>query len=159
MKKFEIISHRGNLDGARELLENRPDYIDNAIKEGYLVEVDLRFIDSQFWLGHDIPQFEVDIKWLKERSDKLLIHCKNIEAVINLPKYFHTFCHVSDDFTLTNKNFVWVHNLNLKLNKNCLIPLMSKDNINKHKDKCSDVYGVCTDNVIYLKAQTFEHML
>lgn len=153
MEKFEIISHRGNLDGIQELLENNPEYIDNAIKKGYLVEIDLRFIDSRFWLGHDLPQFEVDIKWLEKRSDKLLIHCKNIEAAINLPNYFHTFCHVSDDFTFTSKNLIWVHNLSLTLNRNCLIPLMSKDEINEHEDKCDNVYGVCTDNVFYLKNQ------
>ena len=154
MVKFKIISHRGNLNGVNKLLENNPDYIDKAIKEGYLVEIDLRIIDSEYWLGHDLPQFKVEQKWLKQRSDKLLIHCKNIEAAIKLPDCFHTFCHNNDDFCFTNKSFIWVHNLKLKLNNNCLIPLMTVDDIKAHVGKCNSVYGVCTDNAFYLKEST-----
>jgi len=37
-----IISHRGNINGPLVDKENRPSYIDSAIKLDYDVEVDLR---------------------------------------------------------------------------------------------------------------------
>ncbi len=37
-----IISHRGNLDGPIPERENSPDYIDQAIKWGFVVEIDIR---------------------------------------------------------------------------------------------------------------------
>ena len=53
---MKIISHRGNIRGAIPDKENRPSYIDCAIGSGYDVEIDLRMIDGELWLGHDEPQ-------------------------------------------------------------------------------------------------------
>ena len=53
-----FISHRGNLDGLNPDRENSPDYIDEAIKLGFDVEVDVRTKDGQLWLGHDEPQYK-----------------------------------------------------------------------------------------------------
>ena len=50
-----LISHRGNILGRKKQLENNPNYIDNALKLGYDVEVDVWSIDKQFYLGHDEP--------------------------------------------------------------------------------------------------------
>ena len=48
---MKIISHRGNIRGASPDKENRPSYIDCAIGSGYDVEIDLRMIDGELWLG------------------------------------------------------------------------------------------------------------
>ena len=72
-----LISHRGNINGRFESYENEPNYIDKAISNGFDVEIDMWWIDGKTFLGHDIPQYEVDDKWLEERMDKLWIHCKN----------------------------------------------------------------------------------
>ena len=34
-------------------------YIDCAIGNGYDVEIDVRSIDGEYWLGHDEPQYKV----------------------------------------------------------------------------------------------------
>ena len=36
-----LISHRGNINGKKPDLENKPEYIQNAIKLGYNVEIDV----------------------------------------------------------------------------------------------------------------------
>jgi len=79
-----LISHRGNLNGKIEEYENYPSYIDSALNQGYDVEVDVWFVDGDWWLGHDEPQYMSSIHWLEERQDKLWMHCKNVEAVIEL---------------------------------------------------------------------------
>ena len=66
-----LISHRGNIDGKFESYENEPNYIDNAIKEGYEVEVDVWYIDNILYLGHDKPQYDVDFRWFRDRLTKL----------------------------------------------------------------------------------------
>jgi len=47
------ISHRGNINGRIEEAENRPDYIEDTLRLGYDVEVDVWFLDGKFYLGHD----------------------------------------------------------------------------------------------------------
>ena len=44
-----LISHRGNLDGKREEFENHPDYIEDAKKRGFDVEVDVWFTKNNFF--------------------------------------------------------------------------------------------------------------
>ena len=79
-----LISHRGNINGRFESYENEPNYIDLAIKKGFDVEIDIWYKDKLLWLGHDIPQYGVNIDWLKNRLPNLWIHCKNIDAMIFL---------------------------------------------------------------------------
>lgn len=105
-----LISHRGNIDGRIESLENKPDYIDFAISKGYDVEIDIWHKDNTIWLGHDSPEYAIDMNWLSERSENLWVHCKNTEAV----SYFREcgtelnyFWHQSDDVTLTSKRHIW----------------------------------------------------
>ncbi len=44
------ISHRGNIDQIIPERENSPDYINEAIAQGYHVEIDVRLIgDNCFW--------------------------------------------------------------------------------------------------------------
>jgi len=53
---MKIIAHRGNLTGPNPLRENSIDYIEEAISEGFDVEIDLWVEDNQCHLGHDGPQ-------------------------------------------------------------------------------------------------------
>ena len=82
-----LISHRGNLSGKAPNLENKPNYIDNAIYEGFDVEIDVWYKDNQLYLGHDKPQYSITIEWIENRKEKLWIHCKNIEAIIFFKEY------------------------------------------------------------------------
>jgi hypothetical protein len=75
-----LISHRGNIQGKIPSSENHPDYIDRAIKAGYNVEIDVRYINGKLHLGHDTPDYSVTLEWLEQRQDKLWVHCKNHEG-------------------------------------------------------------------------------
>ena len=57
---MKVISHRGNIKGSIPDKENRPSYIDCAIGNGYDVEIDIRMIGGELWLGHDEPQYKIE---------------------------------------------------------------------------------------------------
>jgi len=61
------ISHRGNINGRIEDSENKPEYIDDTIQLGFDVEIDVWYIDGKWWLGHDGPQYEIDLFRLYKR--------------------------------------------------------------------------------------------
>jgi hypothetical protein len=44
------------------------------------VEIDVRSINGELWLGHDEPQYRIDHNWLDKRRNYLWLHCKNIVA-------------------------------------------------------------------------------
>jgi hypothetical protein len=105
-----LISHRGNINGKIIEAENRPDYIDDTIRLGYDVEIDLWVVDGKIYLGHDSFQYEINDEWLNERIDKLWIHCKNVESLNWIKNTsLHYFWHENDTLTLTSKNYIWVY--------------------------------------------------
>jgi hypothetical protein len=53
-----LISHRGNLNGPNPERENHPDYIWEALRAGYEVEIDVWWVEGKFKLGHDEPQYD-----------------------------------------------------------------------------------------------------
>ena len=137
-----IISHRGNINGPNNGLENKPSYIDDAINIGLDVEIDLWVIDNQLFTGHDNPQYEISIDWLIVRKDRLWIHCKNINAIIFLSSTnLHYFWHENDTLTLTSKKILWVFPGNQPIeNSIAVMPEINNDNVSK-------CLGVCTDYV------------
>ena len=113
-----LISHRGNIDGKNTERENHPDYIDEAISKGYDVEIDVWYEDGKLLLGHDEPQYDVSLEWLKKRSSSLWIHCKNMDALSYFNEYYDTkssqfnyFSHDVDMGVLTSYNYIWSTNL------------------------------------------------
>ena len=103
---MKIISHRGNIKGPLPDQENRPSYIDCAMGSGYDVEIDLRIIDGELWLGHDEPQYKIEHSWLEPRREFLWIHCKDLEAAKQCWDY-QTFCHHGDPYTYTSTGKIW----------------------------------------------------
>ena len=77
-----LISHRGNINGIQKERENDPLYINEAINKGYDVEVDVRFENNRFFLGHDKNQFEIIKDFLKNK--KIWCHAKTSEALLAL---------------------------------------------------------------------------
>ena len=145
---MKIISHRGNINGPVDKKENRPSYIDCAIQLGYEVEVDLRFVNDEFWVGHDSPQYRIELSWMVLRKEKIWFHCKDQESAIKLletNEKFKFFCHKQDDFVLTSTGHIWVHDLNSKINDMCIIPLLSESDLFKCKNLKPGY--VCTDFV------------
>ena len=86
-----LISHRGNINGPKKELENNPIYIQNAMDLGYQVEIDIWKIESDFFLGHEAPEFQVSEEWIKEKSkyfideySKCLVNGKNVNGELTL---------------------------------------------------------------------------
>jgi hypothetical protein len=108
---LRFISHRGNLKGRISERENAPDYVDEAIAAGFDVEIDVWRVDGKHFLGHDIPQYKVDLQWLLDRNEYLWCHAKNLDALhdmIHYPK-LNVFWHQEDDYTITTHNFIWTY--------------------------------------------------
>ena len=102
-----LIAHRGNSTGQNPEKENHPDYINKAIDCGYNVEVDVWFVDGILYLGHDKPQYSIEVSFLE--NPKFFCHAKNIEALhfmLKNPK-IHCFWHQDDEVTLTSNGFIW----------------------------------------------------
>lgn len=141
-----LISHRGNINGRIEEAENRPDYIDDTIRLGYEVEVDVWVIDGTFHLGHDKPQYGISIDWLYQRKDKLWIHCKNIKAAEwfnSLLGTYNYFWHQNDVMTLTSRGYIW-SNIGYYLQKGITVSL-------EYKKVPEYIGGVCSDYISLYK--------
>ena len=134
-----LIAHRGNIRGQNKELENNPDYILNSIKEGYNVEVDVRYINDQWYLGHDEPQYKIDLNFLKNKN--LWCHAKNLEGFLNLlDNKIRCFWHQNDNFTLTSDGYIWTYpGFDLTKKSICVMPEWSKKEISL---ECA---GICSD--------------
>jgi hypothetical protein len=148
-----LISHRGNIDGKQTNLENNPNYVDNAINLGYDVEIDVWLFNSEFYLGHDEPQFLISFDWLEKRKNKIWIHCKNLDCVSFLNDYnkdFNYFWHQTDDLTLTSFGYMWVYPGKQPIkNSISVLPEINNDNVSKCIGICSDVILKFNSNKIF----------
>lgn len=137
-----LISHRGNLNGPNPKRENSPEYIDEAIRAGYNVEVDVWVIEGSIFLGHDEPQYGVDMTWLRNRITELWIHCKNIEAIEwfnNLNSEFNYFWHQEDTVTLTSRRWIWVYPGKQPIKYSiAVMPEINNDDLSECRGICSD---------------------
>jgi hypothetical protein len=135
-----FISHRGNLFGSKPKLENSPDYIMNALEQGYEVEVDVRFYKNNFYLGHDEPQFKISKNFLINK--KIWCHAKNYLALEMLKKIKTTFFwHQNDDYTLTSNGYFWTYP-NKKMLKNSICVILEKKKL-----KNINCAGICSDYI------------
>ena len=148
------ISHRGNINGRIEEAENKPEYIIDTLRLGYDVEIDVWYINGEWWLGHDEPQYPIDFDWIDSRSDRLWIHCKNIEAV----EYFYEnenecreinwFWHENDTLTLTSYGYIWAYPGKQPIKKSiAVMPEIHMDNINVCMGICSDYIQKYKDEI------------
>jgi hypothetical protein len=139
-----LISHRGNINGRMESLENKPTQIDMTIKQGYDVEIDIWYKDGILWLGHDKPDYDIDLIFLTDRITKLWVHCKNIEAVVYFTEIFQEypfnfFWHQEDDITLTSLNHIWAYPGKQPIKGSiAVMPELFNDNTTKCLGICSD---------------------
>lgn len=104
------IAHRGNISGPNPEKENHPDYLIEAIKKGFHVEVDVWFEDGNFILGHDEPQYQVSNKFFF--NNKIWCHAKNIAALSELRNkgsLINCFFHDTDACTLTSQGWIWTY--------------------------------------------------
>lgn len=138
-----LISHRGNINGKNPELENSPDYIVSAVELGYDVEIDVRVKDDVIYLGHDDSEYEVSFGWLENLSERLWVHCKNIEAVeffTMTPNNLNYFWHQDDKVTLTSKRYIWAYPGNQPIKSSiAVLPEWLGDNVDECLGICSDI--------------------
>jgi hypothetical protein len=135
------ISHRGNINKKIIEKENSISYLEEAISFGYDVEIDFWLINDNLFLGHDSPQHQVEYNWLLERSNKLWVHCKNIESLVFLREdaRLNFFWHQSDDVTLTSKGYIWAYPGKQPIkNSIAVMPEMNNDSVKSCIGICSD---------------------
>ena len=132
-----IIAHRGNLTGPKPERENSPDYIMEALVEGFDVEIDVWFTGGKFLLGHDKAQYEIHPGFLK--NDKLWCHAKTPKTFYKLLE-LGTVCffHDTDHVTLTSNGYLWTYpGIELTPRSICVMPPDEH-----YRFDCS---GICTD--------------
>ena len=138
---FTVISHRGNLDGPCTKDENKPWKIDDVLQQGFDVEVDVRYINEELWLGHDNAQYKIDYDYLYNRRNNLWIHCKDGDSLMFFNNSIHSckfnyFYHTDEDYVLTSNGTIWTYPGVKIVNENSVCVL-------------SDDYGIakyiCTD--------------
>jgi hypothetical protein len=138
------IAHRGNTRGPSSR-ENHPFYIEEAIFLGFDVEVDVRLVNGELWLGHDNPEYMTSENFLSRYKDKLWIHCKNLEALnyfLSLGKDYKYFWHENDDHTLTSNGLVWTYP-GKEITPYSIIVVQEKGLPDKYKN----AFGICSDYV------------
>jgi len=141
-KNIKLIAHRGNIDGKNSSEENTPSYLNEAVKRGYDVEVDVWYVDDKLFLGHDGPQYETTLQYL--RNESFWCHCKNIAALrLLLDNNIHCFFHKSDDVSLTSRGYIWTFpKKKLVENSICVMPEYGySGDLNKCYAICGDFVG------------------
>lgn len=143
-----FISHRGNITGKNPHLENSPGYIMNAVDHGFDVEIDVRWIGNNFYLGHDDPQHLIHKEFLTHPN--LWCHAKNIdalEALIDLGA--HCFWHETDTVTLTSLSYLWTFPAKPLTSRSiCVLP--ESWQLPDCKIECA---GICSDIIATYKDQ------
>lgn len=140
-----IIAHRGNISGPKQKFENNPEYIMEAVKNGFDVEIDVWYKNKNYYLGHDEPQYHVTKKFLL--SLPAWCHAKNIDAMEQLKEDgLHYFWHQMDQYTLTSKGIPWCYPNNY--NKYGVTVALGKDDININEFRG---IGLCTDYCLIYK--------
>jgi len=142
-----FIAHRGNTQGPNPEQENKPQYIIEALKNNFDVEIDVWLCKNNKWyLGHDKPQYAIDYSFLE--NEKLWCHAKNLEALsimLQNPK-IHCFWHQQDDYTITSKKFIWAYpGKKILPNSNtiCVMPEWNDFQFNQN-----NIIGICSDYVM-----------
>jgi len=141
-----FIAHRGNTAGPLTEYENNPQYLQEALNNGFNIETDVWLKDGTWFLGHDSPQYPL--------ADTALLlnpytwcHAKNIEALAALNTMgAHCFWHNIDDYTLTSHCFIWTYPGKIATPQSIIV-------MNKHTDfkHFKDAAGICCDNIEFFR--------
>jgi hypothetical protein len=137
---MKLISHRGNLLG-KSKYENDPNQVESVLHMGHDCEIDFWFVNNKYYLGHDEPVYEVKRSFLQQKG--LWIHCKNLEALEQIPSKTNYFWHQNDDFTLTSKGYIWTFPEKNVGKKSIIV-----DNSSDWREKKYNCFAVCSDYIL-----------
>ena len=138
---MRLISHRGNIEKANSSLENNPKYIEEALEEGFDVEIDVWLVNDRWYLGHDNPEYIIEQEYFQ--NDKFWCHAKNITALSKMVENkIHCFWHQEDFVTLTSRGYLWTYpGQELTSKSICVLPEM-------FNSKIETCFGICSDEII-----------
>lgn len=147
-----LIAHRGNLDGPNPSRENHPDYILEAINQGYMVEIDLRMFNGIPMLGHDEAQYEIDGEFLEKYKSFLWVHCKDVAAFDFVQRHTNNnyFWHDTDAYTMTSWNYTWAYPGMVPVGNLCVMVMPELHWPIEHFSKFKP-FGFCSDYVRQIK--------
>jgi hypothetical protein len=153
---MRIISHRGNIGSGQNRSENTIESINDALSLGFDVEVDIWRKDNSIWLGHDFPQHYLFEHWQSHGQNflddkRIWFHTKNLEALHYMKLYHPTsnfFWHQNDDYTLTSSGKIWTFPEKSLCGESIIVAL-DHDQIDYAMQY--PIYGICTDDPIYVR--------
>lgn len=128
---MKYICHRGNTLGSNPIMENKPEYIQKALEMGYDAEVDVWLQSDGFYLGHDAPNYKITRNFIQ--NQKLWVHCKNIDAYLELFNYSNVNCFFQENekMVMTSRGYLWAHSSCTKWNnKTVVVSLIDKPYFN-----------------------------
>ena len=141
---FEIIAHRGRIENSK-YQDNTLEAIKESLDKGLSVEIDLMKINERFYLGHDNPNFEIQLSEID--YDKVYIHMKTPHIIDTIKADF--FFIENDSYALTKKNKIWTNYNNKEYNQDsimCSAELVGGNfNMNKIFSWAKKAHGICTD--------------
>jgi hypothetical protein len=147
---MKYIAHRGLFDGPDKEKENSPNQINKALFKGYDVEIDVWFINNEWYLGHDAPTHKVNFNFLED--NRFWIHTKNLDALYMLSTVnkLNYFWHQEDDFTLTSHGYIWTYpGKELTTNSVMVVPEIIDSTLEITRNV--DCHGICSDYVNKIK--------
>lgn len=150
---MKLVAHRGLIAGPNKSSENHPDTIKQCLGTGLDVEIDVRYIDNKWYLGHDSAQYEINLEFLEQLG--LWIHAKDSAACFELNKLYHSgktwlnyFWHENDERVLTSCGYLWTYpNKQLTKYSVAVMPEWYVDKNNLQSCKDWDCYAICSDYV------------
>lgn len=143
---MRFIAHRGNTAGPVPEMENRPEYIAQALAKGFGVEVDVWLLSNELWLGHDRPTYKTDRYFLQNKL--IWTHCKNNAAFLELYKYpdINCFFQQDDDLAPTSRGYIWAHSRCSEWNDRTVVVNLSNNEDEKAAYKTDrPPYAICSD--------------
>lgn len=143
-----VISHRGNINGPNHETENNPNHINKLLDVGQQVEIDVRYYNNKWYLGHEVIEYNVDLDFLSKPG--LWIHAKDLQTAYVIQNIgVHYFSHNEDPFAITSKKYLWVHpKIDLaKCHNFCLDKVVAVLPINTELSILKRCYGICVDDI------------
>ncbi len=143
---MKVYAHRANLDGPGTG-DNRREAIQECLRSGIGVEVDVWGIEGELWVGHDEPAWKLSDDLAS--SPDVMCHAKNVEAVTVLRnKAAQFFCLDRDLFALCSNGLIWA-NYGCEptpWSVMCSPELVgAPESIEQFWPRVARAYGVCTD--------------
>lgn len=135
------ISNRGNVFGVIKHAENTQEYLEEAIKSGFNVKVDLWVINNQMCSGESYPSYRINFNEILTPG-KVLFEIKNNAAFSFIVNHqLHGFIKNENGITFTSKGIPLSYGPNIADNTVAFFP----ENEPHDKIKKMNLIGICGD--------------